>query len=293
MPRRRSLVRLGRTSRSSSGPGCLLLLLGLLGLWLLVSFSAQLLTLGLIALLLYLGFRLAVWRPKVFLWVGAAFLGLVFVGSLLPEAPPPETAPAALVSPRNTAPDTRSALEPADRLYQLKISATYPNFTVKVFPVVSNRVDYQRVIATETASYMNHVTLQLRPGDYKIKLTMEGYNTVFWFRAFIPKNRNIAVDTRKFKSEFLTRICKQDPNADGSPFGTSCPRPVQVAPRPQPRPTPAQNFSIPRAQPDVYYPNCAARAAAQLQSMLESQATVGSWIVMAMGWPASSAGHHP
>jgi len=104
----------------------LLLLLGLLGLWLLVSFSAQLLTLGLIALLLYLGFRLAVWRPKVFLWVGAAFLGLVFVGSLLPEAPPPETAPAALVSPRNTAPDTRSALEPADRLYQLKISATTP-----------------------------------------------------------------------------------------------------------------------------------------------------------------------
>jgi len=157
MPLRRSLVPLNRSSRSSSGTGCLLLLLGLLSLWLLVSFGAQLLTLGLIALLLYLGFRSAVWRTKVFLWVGAAFLGLVFVGSLLPEAPPPETAPAALVSPRNTAPDTRSALEPADRLYQLKISATYPNFTVKVFPVVSNRVDYQRVIATETASYVNHV----------------------------------------------------------------------------------------------------------------------------------------
>lgn len=262
MPRRRSFTRLARSSRSrSSGAGCLVLLLGALLLWFLVSFGAQLLLLGLVGLLVYLGYRLYVWRPRVLLWIGAAFLGLVFLASLLPESPAatPEVSP---VNPP-AALRAQAVKEPADRLHTLTISATYPGFTVKAFPVVNNWVDYQRVIATATAEYSNEATLELRPGDYKLKLVMEGYTTVFWFRAFIPKNRNIAVDTRKFKSEFLTRICKQNPRADGSPFGATCPVPVQVAPRPLPRPnTDRLSAPLPLTQPEVYYPNCAAARAA-------------------------------
>lgn len=263
MPRRRSFTRLARSSRNrSSGGGCLILLLGILLLWFLVSFGAQLLLLGLLGLLLYFGYRLYVWRPKALLWIGAAFLGLIFLGLLLPKNPA-LTSEVSPVRPTEAL-KAQTVKEPADQRYNLNISATYPGFTVKAFAVNNNRVDYQRVIAAATAKYSNEATLELRPGDYKLKLGMEGYTTVFWFRAFIPKNRNIAVDTRKFKSEFLTRKCKQNPRTDGSPFNATCPVPVQVAPRPLPRPTTTERLSapLPLAQPEVYYPNCAAARAA-------------------------------